>query len=304
MGLTGLYIYSKSPVPSPLFTGGTIFLATLFMWLLGQLQSRLLFFAVGTVLMVSAGSKLATALLGHNTASSEAAFYWAFWMSFVLPVGLILIFAVMSEMKSETTPVTLSFSEIKKRLLATTALATAATLIPQVDILVAQQLLSPELLGEFSRVSLFYKAGYFGLAIVAQWLLPHQIQQNVSNHKSANWILVLFGLGILGAATAGAVGPALAEYLLKFSLAESRTWIFLSCLNMSAMIALYFFIQTDCSNLYLRRPFILLSLVSGANLVWLYTSPSMTQFLVCICATNITLVAGVYWQHFIQAKSG
>ncbi len=263
----------------------TVLSATTFMWFLGQIQAQLRFYVVGGLLLLTAFLKLGTVGVCHWLGFFDASFYWSYFVSFSAPLVVILIYLALSP-KSEINSSSLTSREVPIRLGSTVLLAAAATMIPQVDILIAHQLLDPTELGTFSRVSLLYKAMFFGLFIFAQWLLPHQIRNESINLKSLKMTWAIAGLGVALSVVATAIGPTITELLLQFSLSESRVWILLSCLNMSFLIATYFLIQMECSSLHLKTPALVTASIALAYLAFSFWVSSMTPFLIAITSFN------------------
>lgn len=197
-------------------------------WLVGQAQIRNIFILLGLVnFLLGLGKFLALPF-----APESHRFYFAFLGGY--PIALVALFLghYFTTRKPALRPKTLQQG------LSTAIILSALTMIiPQLDILFIGYTQTPEITGQFARVSLFYRAIFFSVMILAQWYLPKQIAQK--NKTGTKPFLYLGVAGLTVSIAAFIIGPYFASHFLRIELADYRIWILLSCINITALTMFY-----------------------------------------------------------------
>ena len=209
-------------------------------WLMGQLQIRQRFAALATANFVLAASRLG--------------WLWSPWpsdsplehFSLALLFGFAPAFWVMSFYLWSARDVSLKTSQRRAAWLGPLVLSGAGALMPQLDLLVMHYTQAPEAFTEFARASLFYKAIYFLLFIVAQLALPKQLHGQISRGVLSRFPTLAFG-ALAGSAILAALSPAFSRHLLGWGAAPDSQIVFLSCLHMSLLTLIFFWIQEQCA---------------------------------------------------------
>ncbi len=124
-------------------------------------------------------------------------------------------------------------------------LSLAATVIPQLDLVLLSHTEEAANFSAFARASLFYKV-IFALAFtLAHWLLPRQV---LGGRYQLQPLLPLLLLGsIVGSALLAFVSPYIAASVLNWSDPPNAFLIFSSCLNASLMTLLFLYIQDSAA---------------------------------------------------------
>jgi hypothetical protein len=135
--------------------------------------------------------------------------------------------------------------------LSALCLAFFSAWVPQMDLMVAPKLLTPENLGVLAKVTLLSKAFYFGFQTLAQVLLAHQVQPDGQRLQRMHF-LWLGGLGVL----CSFVGMFVARYF-----AWPMPWALLSLLHMTTLCLLFLAVQ-DFSARHLGKKAFSISLVT------------------------------------------
>ncbi|MGE0762279.1 MAG: hypothetical protein AB7N80_03265 [Bdellovibrionales bacterium] len=268
-----------------------VFLGVIFSWFTGQAQSKLAFvvMGLGTLLTGIAKFVLAGANFPVDNPSIEMA--WAVALSYA--PGLVWMAATMVLFANRWTLIREKRRRLARGLGATALLSFASVYIPQMDVVAIHRTQTPEIIGEFAKIALLYKAVFFGFLIFAQWLLPHQISEHTSSYTLVRWISVnrwrvLIASAVIGLAafvaslTIGTrLNPALKDQLL---------WIFLSCVNMVFLTNLFFCVQVACVREKLLRPaLICLALITELILSMILKLP-VTDYLTLAIIFN-----GMVW---------
>jgi hypothetical protein len=211
--------------------------STVFGWLLGQVQSRLLFFVMAGANLLFGVSKLLFVLL---LPWGIERYTFALFACYLPGVLLISVGAWRADPRAEPKRGSLLDWQLWA---APVILSVAGAVIPQLDLVLMDRIQSPPDFQAFARASLYYRGIYFFMFIFAQWLLPQQIRE--SQMPVSPWYLALAGLG--GSAGLALVSPAVTTYILKWSEAPAPLLIFASCLNMSLMTWMFLLIQEACA---------------------------------------------------------
>lgn len=230
-------------------------MACLFGFLSGQAQARLHFTAMASAGALAGLAKLSVVLLPIAGVLSVGHFAWAIVCSYV-PGLLLLTFVLMRSAHSlSSTPPSRTFHIA---LVSTLLLSSANAFFPQFELLMMKETQTTMVFEQFARLSLFYKAIFFGFMIIGQWLLPFQLRGEGRPTKAlADARMLLMAMGLAGAAAL--VGPSLSQVLLGWQKPPSALNIFLSCLNMSCLTWLFLLLQGLCAKQNLK----------GAAMIWL-----------------------------------
>jgi hypothetical protein len=236
-------------LPENLLYLGSIFIAAsaAYAWQIGFLQSQKYFYLIGFLAILSGCVRLFGAILfthfnGENLFSFAKAQVLAVLLS-LLAFGVYFIFSKMSP-QSEVKKIE------KKELIVVPVIAFFYTIIPQIDVLVANSVLQADDLGVFAKAALISKALLFGLFIIAQYLLPfrnHPLTK-ITLRKVAGLFILCFLIVAFGS---WALGPLLLSILFPNSAAGPASWIaLLSCsafLACSLLIVLQFYLVKNKS---------------------------------------------------------
>ncbi|NQY99305.1 MAG: hypothetical protein HRT45_01390 [Bdellovibrionales bacterium] len=301
LGLGGLSfsVAVLSELSMPLLFAGfvAIMLRLVFSWVDGQIQRRLLFYALGTSLVLKASSKLVIPRFDSLFSSSLDLYAWAFTVC-LLPAAFFSILVVIFQFKkSDETKVTdkKSSEPLWRLAVAAMLLSFCSVITPQLDILVVNWTQDPETLGQFSRVSLIFKALFFGLSIGASWLLPFQIRAAREGQGTFSFftglrfrsLFLLSGFALAGVASVTA--PPVLEWMLGFDLTQYRVWIFLSCVTIMGRLGMFVLVQQYCAGVHIR-PVAIASLVLLAELViFSLVRIEVTTYLAIMSVINIGL---------------
>ncbi len=275
-----------------------LLLGILFSWFSGQAQARLAFVVMGVGILVAGLGKFALAGASFPTERPSLELAWAVSLSYA--PALIFMCSVMILTADRWKDVKNGRRALMSGLGATALLSFASAFIPQMDIIAVNLNQTADVIGEFSKVSLLYKAIFFGFLIFAQWMLPHQLSENDISPSWAAWIsatkwrrlTVSAGFGIF----ACAVSLVVAVWL-KPALTGRIEWIWLSCLNMVLLTNLFFFIQLSAVKERLLRPALILAALAlevGVSTLFPFT---VTQYLIFV-----TIMNGLLWL-FLAADS-
>ncbi len=215
---------------------------SLFGWLMGQLQIRMLFNALTISNLLVALTKLTLIYTPISGPTELDRFTFALFACY-LPA---LWYASVAAWKSHD-----QFAEGRKKMWslelwsAPVVLSAAAAIIPQMDLVLMSWLQPPVVFQEFARASLFYKGIYFFIFIFAQWLLPFQIRKHESGLVKAS--LALAAAAVFGSAALTGAAPWIVRWLLHWDQTPSLWLIFASCLNMSLLTWAFLLIQESCA---------------------------------------------------------
>ncbi|MEK7356431.1 MAG: hypothetical protein AAB250_08275, partial [Bdellovibrionota bacterium] len=123
-------------------------------------------------------------------------------------------------------------------------LSTAVAIMPQYDLVLMSHTQSSSRFEEFAFASLFYKGVYFVLFIVAQWLLPQQIQKKAEVRNL--WLSVSFAVAFSIVLTL--LSPLISTIILNKDHGPDAWLLLLSCLHMSLLTLTFLGIQQACAD--------------------------------------------------------
>lgn len=254
-----------------------------FNWFFGQAQIRLAFTTLAIASLTIGAAKLIMALNPAIEPSDLNRYAFPLFACYI-PAIWMMSYVLWSKEDPKTTG--------QVSWLAPIVLSVAGAGIPQFDILLMSYTQTPEAFQEFAQASLFYRGIYFVVAIVAQWLLPHQIHGNAGS--------MLKNLGVVAAAAAALSGamawlaPGAAQAVLNWQTAPAQDIVFLSCIHMSLLTLLFLWIQETCAG---RRPRLaaavlsVLALEAGAQ--WLFQF-QVRDYLILVSLVQLSILAAAY----------
>jgi hypothetical protein len=265
-------------------------LGVVFYWCMGQAQARLAFIIMGVGVLVAGISKFALAGVGFPAERESLELAWAVALAY--SPGLIWLAVILLILGPKWPRLNAKVHGLATGLGASAILSFASVLIPQLDIIVIHQTQDPETIGEFARVSLLYKAVFFGFLILAQWLLPHQMASTRNQPGIVKWmggnrwgVLGLgAGLGFLAFAGSQLMGPWIGLDLHAFGI-----WVALSCLNMVFLTTLFFSIQLDCVEQDLKSSGLALGALVLEMIAAIMMKLPVTQYLAFVVIVNASL---------------
>lgn len=228
----------------------TLFLAPFSTWLLGQAQRRLLLmtFAFGSLFIAAA--KLGIPYF-WNSQPAEDIFYWSLPLSSFCGI-LFLVPFLVKDLSSPVQGVGTDLSYIKTRIAGAVLLSFSAVFIPNIDLVYVDTLKDMEILAPFAQVSLFYKAVFFVILILAQWLLPHQLQQGPGGAPSPRrmkFFVRVCALGLMFSLCSSAVASEFYRIVLGKPFLAPILWVFLSCFNVSLLTGIFLEVQSQVARL-------------------------------------------------------
>ena len=262
-------------------------LGVMFSWFSGQAQAQLAFVVMGVGIFLTGITKFFFA--GASFPVQQASIELAWAVALCYSPALIWMAMAMILFADKWTPTSARRRNLARGLGATAILSFSSVFIPQMDIVAVHNTQTAELVGEFSRISLLYKAVFFGFLIFAQWLLPHQLGHQTTSYQFVKWIgqsrwRVLLTSAAMGALTficsltlGVALNPALKDQIL---------WIFLSCVNMVFLTNLFFAIQISCVQEVLLRPFLISLFLICELLLSMVLQQPITQYLETVIVLN------------------
>lgn len=254
--------------------------ASVFAWLMGEVQTRLLFGIMASANLGVAAIKLIFAL--SATTAIRPLDMMAFGLiAGYLPASLLLATVLWRSGRQNQTVSTGSWA-------APLLLSFVSALIPQMDIILIHRTQSPEIFEEFARASLFYKGIYFLVFIFSQWLLPQQVQRT---QQVPGWRYLgpgYLGLILLSGGIAW-VSPLAVSWWLNWPKNPSPLIIFLSCWNIGLLAWIYMHLQKACAEGRLKVPAIALTILILEILWQLYAAGSLNAYysFALVCQTAL-----------------
>lgn len=217
--------------------------SSLFGWLMGQVQIRMLFTALTVANVLVGVTKLGLVLVPWSQASTLELFRFSLFACYIPALWWISV-SLWRDRNPAPQP---AHQEVRWELWsAPLVLSFAASLIPQMDLVLMSRIQSAEVFQDFARSSLFYKGIYFLLYIFAQWLLPQQIREKQGSGLTRA-SLALAAAALLGSAALTGASPFIVRWILHWEVSPPLSLIFLSCLNMSLLTWLFLLIQECCA---------------------------------------------------------
>lgn len=274
-----------------------LLLAIAFCWFVGQAQIRLLFYLMGTAILVMAASKFVFAFLAFPVSEPNKSLAWAVSLGYA-PALAFACGAILLWVK-DSPPV--PQRSLGQSVWATLILAIASVYIPQFDIIVIHRTQTPEIIGQFARVSILYKAVFFSFLIIAQLILPYQVRaaagQSVSTKESALYgrvsLMIRLQIMVVSLVLAGIV-YGLSDMAIGFvgwDLSEARPWILLSCLNMSLLTNIFFRLQLDCVQGRMKFASLALGMLVAEALIAMYFNWPVGEYYIYALTFNFSLWA-------------
>lgn len=252
-------------------------LSTLFGWLSGQVQIRMAFGVLSVTGILIALVKFGLVFMPIATPADLDRYALALFISYLPALWIITVY-LWSAPAAPT-------SASKPKLAAPVILSAATAVIPQFDIVLMSHTVSAPQFQEFVRASLFFRALYFLIFILAQWLLPRQIQNSKSN--------ILIHFPKIAAASAliscllTIISPVISQYLLGWQESPDRFIIFMACLELSFLALFLLKIQELCAQGKIRAAAILMAVLAAEALgQWLF------KFDVKVYLSAVTAVQG------------
>jgi hypothetical protein len=230
-------------------------------------------------------TKVGLALASPFSDSGLQSYYYAIAYTFV-PSILIFFVALFSRQfkNSQPNPPVAAGPAV----LATLALGVASILFPQFEIMVMQRTQGSEVFYDFARVSLFYKIAFFAFTVLAQWLLPHQIRSQADHTGLIRDYRFALACVVLPLIATGAT-PLVGQMILGWEQTPPLSWVFLSCMNICFLTAIFLLIQNACARQKTQRGlvFLILTLLPGFIQLGLKLSVENYYFLVLLWNASI-----------------
>lgn len=243
--------------------------ASVFAWLMGEVQTRLLFGVMASANLGVAAIKLIFAL-SAATATRPLDLMTLGLIAGYLPASLLLAIVLWRSGRHNQTVSEGSW-------VAPLLLSFVSTLIPQMDMILIHRTQSPEIFEEFARASLFYKGIYFLVFIFSQWLLPQQVRRT---QQVPGWRYLgpgYLGLILLSGGIAWA-SPLAVSLWLNWPKNPSPLIIFLSCWNIGLLAWIYMHLQKACAEGRLKVP-VIASTILVLEILWqLYADWSLNGY--------------------------
>jgi hypothetical protein len=260
-----------------------VFASCMFGWLLGQAQIRMAFVVMGTAGLIVAASKLAFTFVPFFDPADVERFGLPIFACYGPGVLVLILFLWQAPNVQHSAPGSWA---------APLILSMAAAVIPQFDMVLMNHTQPPEIFQDFARASLFYKGIYFVVFIVAQWLLPQQIQ---ARSRTAVKALVLTGAAAAAAsAMLSLLSPWISTLVMHWPVAPQAGLVFWSCLHMSLLTLLFLWIQEACAHGRTRvAAFALAALALEALLQSILRLPAGT-YLIAITAVQMSVLSIAY----------
>lgn len=280
LGCLGTWLYA----PEFSFARGAsvIVAAAAFGWLIGQAQIRLAFGVMSAGNLAFGVAKLAISLW-PTTTNPVAPFAFALLAGY-FPAILLLALALwrVSDVEKVPTP---SWQ-------APLMLSLAGAVIPQFDMVLMNHTQPATTFQAFAQASLFYKGIYFALFILAQWLLPQQIHR--PTRTPVPRLPATGACAVVVCAVIWVLAPLVSTLLLRWPSPPDGHLVFWSCLHMSVLTMLFFWVQETCA---LRRPRLALwalgALAVEAGFQLLAPLPAAT-YVVAIALVQTLVLIGVH----------
>ena len=227
-------------------------------WLAGQTQRRLLLitFSFGGFLMAVAKLGIvfllpyANDLMNISVTRAEL-FYWSLPLSLV--IGIAYFGAILArERKRSPISFAKADSHIRTRILGAVLLSFSSVFIPNIDLVYVNHIQPSSVLTQFAQVSLFYKIVFFVILIIAQWLLPRQLNRTDEQSRSTRRMKLFVrvcSLGLMFSLVASAVAPQFYKIVLGKEFLAPMLWVFMSCFNVSLLTGIFLEVQDQIASL-------------------------------------------------------
>ena len=264
--------------------------ATLMGWLMGQVQIRLQFTIISLINIIAAGGKLAMTALPYGLPNELYRYALAMFITYLPSLWLMTAYLWWAPETQATS---------SARWAAAVFLSIATAIMPQFDLALMHHTQSVAAFSDFARASLFYKAIYFLIFILAQWLLPRQLKEKST--PGLGGAPAVFAVGLILSFALAMLSPLISVWLLHWSEAPAPTLVFLSCLHTTLLALIFLRIQEACARDQLKTAGIMLmALGLEATTQWVLQLPVLA-YLECIIGAQIALL--LWTQHQRQAKN-
>ena len=134
-------------------------------------------------------------------------------------------------------------TQIKTKMTGAVLLSFASVFIPNIDLLYVKHTQTLEVLTQFAQVSLFYKIVFFVILILAQWLLPQQLNRDEGLFSRGPRRMKVFvrvcSMGLMFALVASALAPEVFKWVLQRDFLAPMLWVFLSCFNVALLTGIF-----------------------------------------------------------------
>ena len=231
-------------------------LAIICAWITGQLQQRLAFAGIAVAGFVGSATKFTIVCIPIVPLDPLVGFYLAFTLSLAVAAISLAHFGIRKQI-GQAEPL-MSRENPMARGICACILTMAGAVLPQLDVINLRHAGSSEMIGEYSRASLFAKAIWFGAAALLQVTLPLMVRNRSGAAAQLTqkriWfseVVVMFGCTIAAFVSTWLAPPLAARYL-GFDLSTVRPWILLTSLTTTVLFTLLCSIQRSCVQLNWR----------------------------------------------------
>jgi hypothetical protein len=263
-----------------------VLLAAVSGWLLGQAQIRLAFTVMAIASLVIGATKLATALWPAHGLT------WFALAPFAGYIPALWWLSVHLWRADDTTA--RPRARARTWWTAPLILSTASAVFPQLDLVLMSHTQTAAVFTEFAQASLFYKAIYFLVALLAQWLLPQQIHGLADRpiRKTGATLAVAVVAAVAASAVLAAIAAPVAHFVLGWAEAPRAGLVFVSCLNMSLLTLLFLFIQEACARSRTRIAALTLAVIGAEAAVQLLLNlEAFSYYALVLAVQTLWLVA-------------
>lgn len=215
--------------------------STAYGWVMGQVQFRLAFTLLAIVGLLQGVAKFAFVALPFFSEQRLEAYALSFFAA-ILPSLLVASIWLYRSKAPELVDTVHGW----RSWVAPVILSSAVALMPQFDLVVMSHTQAQTTFEEFARASLFYKGVYFAVFIVAQWLLPQQIQRK-AEFRGRGLVLAM-GFAVIASLALTLMAPFVGTWLLKWESSPAAWLILGSCIHMSLLTLTYLGIQQACAD--------------------------------------------------------
>lgn len=267
-------------------------------WVVGQLQTRQMFGVIGLIILITAISKLSFAWLGVTILGGASSFYWSLPAA-SFPAFLVLLIFMLRRMPDSSPPVAQIPTNMTKAAMSAMILSFTFVFLPQMDILYVHWTQDQETVGRFAHVSLIYKAVFFSLTILAQLLLPSQIKAARAGDTlfqqmhQLKLVPIVFAVAIAVSMTASLTAPMLQFISPPLGDPTLKTWIFMSCFNMTMLSAVLFVLQNYAAATRIRPAAICIAVLLGALGACYLLQASVQNYLLTMVGVQLMLLTGL-----------
>lgn len=201
-------------------------------WISGQVQIRLAFGVLSAIGFLMAIVKLSFTQLPFGADNAVDRYALGLFIPFIVGLWISSIYLWRSP-----TP------KVQPRAntwAAATILSITVAVVPIFDLVILYHSVSVQVYALFATASLFFRAIYFLVSILAQWMLPRQIRNE--SHGTLGMGLLFTGTVLLSV-TLSVLSPYISTYILNAN-PPGMMLVFMSCLHTSLLALLYLQIQS------------------------------------------------------------